>query len=86
MRWYVTTNYYDVRCNCGPFINGRGGVKGNLHFGLPLSIDDFKRDSIITRDQLQVKYEVRCVPVLVFVMHCEGQLLNCPSIGARAVR
>jgi len=62
MRWYVTTNYYDVRCNCGPFINGRGGVKGNLHFGLPLSVDDFKRDSIITRDQLQdTRYVVyRC--------------------------
>lgn len=46
MRWYVTTNYYDVRCNCGPFISDRGGVKGNLHFGLPLSIGDFKRDSL----------------------------------------
>lgn len=47
MRWYVTTNYYGVRCNCGLFISGRGGVKGNLHFGLPLSIEDFKRGSYI---------------------------------------
>lgn len=65
MRWYVTTNYYDVRCNCGPFISGHDGVKGNLHFGLPLSICDFKRDSYITRNRFEIRepYVVRLYPV-----------------------
>jgi len=83
MRSYVTTNYYDVRCNCGPFISGRDGVKDNLHLGLPLSSGDFKRDIPRTLRGIASREGIAS-PVLV--MHREGQLLNCRSIGERAVR
>lgn len=97
MRWYVTTNYYDVRCNCGPFISGRGGVKGNLHFGLPLSIGDFKGGTRILRG-FASRYEgIRCAALFRFALLVTpfryalrggggGQLLNCRSISVRAVR
>jgi len=41
MLGYVTTNYYDVRCNCNPFVSNRAtSVKDVSHFCLP-AIDDF---------------------------------------------
>jgi len=36
MLGYVTTNYYDVRCNCKPFVSNRAtSVKDGSHFCLP---------------------------------------------------